>query len=339
MTNSDTENLSGMAYRARQTAAAARASDDAQESPDAGSPAGPAPASLRDEGSPNARGSAAVPPLPASWRVAASSGYPPDEDLWYGQSADAKPHRRVGRTIAVVSLVAAVIAAAVVANNDGRLRSAVDEVATRVQTALAAALAKGDAPSTAPVASPPEFRAPVANHDSEPKLAASEEPTATRAAAPVVLPAPEAAEPTPPPRADQATEPGSALVPAHIVPPKTPARPRPAFVFARSTVTVPESRSAVALTIRRSGSAAGTASVVWWCRDGTARANKDFADLGRRTETFAAAETSRTIFVPIINDGKAEVNKHFSVHLGEYDRERRHLQVLSTVHVEIDDDD
>ena len=339
MTNSDTENLSGMAYRARQPAAAAGASDDAQLPLDVGSPAGPAPASPRDEGSPNARASAAPPPLPASWRsseaLAASSGYPPDEDLWAAQSARARPHRRVGRTIAVVSLVAVVIAAAVVANNDGRLRGAVDEVATRVQTALSAALAKGDGPSTAVGASPAEFRAPEANYDSGPKLAASEEP----AAAPVVLPEPQAAELPSPPRADQGTESGSALVPLDIVPPKTQPRPRPVFVFARSTVTVSESQSAVALTIRRSGSAAGTASVVWWCRDGTAIANKDFADLGQRTETFAAAEMSRTIFVPIINDGKAEVNKHFFVHLGEYDGERRHLQMLSTVHVEIDDDD
>ncbi len=322
MTNSDTENLSGMAYRARQTAPDAGASDD--------------------EESPNARASAAPPPLPASWRsaeaLAASSGYPPDEDLW-AQSAYTNPRRRVGRTIAVVTLVVAVIAAAVVANNDGRLRGAVDEGATRAQTALAAALAKEDGPSTAAGASPAEFRAPDANDDSEPGLAASEEPTAIRGAAPAVLPAPQAAEPTSPPRADQRTEPGAALVPLDIVPPKAPARTQPAFAFARSTVTVSESQSAVALTIRRSGSAAGTASVVWWCRDGTAIANKDFADLGRRTETFAAGEMSRTIFVPIINDGKAEPNKHFFVHLGEYDGERRHLQMLSTVHVEIDDDD
>ena len=95
----------------------------------------------------------------------------------------------------------------------------------------------------------------------------------------------------------------------------------------------------MALTIRRSAGAGASASVVWWCRDGTAIANKDFADLGRRTETFAAGETSRTIFVPIIMDGQGEVRKHFFVYLGEYDSERRNLRVLATARVEIDDDD
>ena len=171
------------------------------------------------------------------------------------------------------------------------------------------------------------------------KLAAGEEPTASRAAAPVVLPAPLAEGPTSPPRLHQVAEPGSARVPVKTVPPNAPAEAPPPFVFARSAVTVSESQSAAALTIRRSGGAGGTASVVWWCRDGTAIANKDFADLGRRTETFAARETSRTILVPIIMDGKAGVNKHFFVYLGEYDSGRRHLRVLSTARVEIDDDD
>ena len=324
---------------------------------DVGGTAGPALASARDEASPdawpNARASAAPvpPPLPASWRsseaLAASSAYPPDEELW--APTGAKPRRRVGPTVAVVGLVAAVLGAAAVVD-DNRLRGAADEAATRVRTALAAAFANGNGPSTAADAPPAEARAPDANLDSESKLAAAEEPTAGGAAAPVTAPvavpapvaapaAPQAAEPTSAPPPDQVAQPGSALLPADAVPPTAPAEAQPPFVFARSAVTVSESRSAVALTIRRSGGAAGKASVVWWCRDGTAIANKDFADLGRRTETFAAGETSRTIFVPIIMDDKAEANKHFLVHLGEYDSGRRHLRVLSTVRVEIDDDD
>jgi hypothetical protein len=153
------------------------------------------------------------------------------------------------------------------------------------------------------------------------------------------LPAPQAAEPTSAPRQDRVAEPASA--PAQPDPASSNGRARaPApFVFARSAVTVSESKNAVALTIRRSSDATGTASVVWWCKDGTAIANKDFADLGRRTETFATGETTRTIFVPIIKDGRREVNKHFFVYLGEYDGGHHQLQVLSTVRVEIDDDD
>src|SRR5258706_2348087 len=85
-------------------------------------------------------------PAPASWRspeaLATSSAPPPD--VYFG-SVDARPRRRVGRTIAVACLVAAVIGEAAVVNGN-RLRG---EVATRVQTALAAALAKGNGPSTA----------------------------------------------------------------------------------------------------------------------------------------------------------------------------------------------
>jgi len=279
-------------------------------------------------------------PAPARRRspeaLATHSAPQPDEEVWAVQSVDPRPPRRAGRTIAVVCLVAAVIGGAAAVVNDSRLRG---EVATRVQTALAAALAKGNGPTTVAAAPAAEARAPDANLDSALTLAAAEQPTASRAAAPVVLPAPPAAAPTPRPRRDQVAEPKSARAPVATAPPNAPTEAQPPFAFARSAVTVSESQSAVALTIRRSGDAAGNASVVWWCKDGTAIANKDYADLGRRTETFAARETSRTILVPIIMDGKAGANKHFFVHLGEYDAARRQLRVLSTARVEIDDDD
>lgn len=299
----------------------------------------------RDGQSPDPRASAAPvpPPLPSGWSspdaLAISSAYPPDDELWASHSARAKPPRRVGRGIAIVGLVAAAIGTAAVFSGT-RLRGAAGEAATRVQTALAAASAEGNRLSAGTLARPSDdARAPDAPPASESKVVASEEPADIQAAAPVVLPPREAPQPTAPPRQPRAAEPESPPAPPDTAPAKARPQAHAPFAFARSAVTVSESKDAVALTIRRSGDAAGTASVVWWCREGTAIANKDFADLGQRTETFAPGETSRTIFVPVIKDDKAEVNKHFFVHLGEYDAGHRHLQVLSTVRVEIDDDD
>ena len=134
-----------------------------------------------------------------------------------------------------------------------------------------------------------------------------------------------------PPAAEAST--GQPSMPAAVA----PASSEPPFSFTRHIVQVSESQSAVALTIVRAADAPAT--VIWWCRGETATADEDFADLGQRTETFGPDETRRTIFVPIVMDSEAEPTESFSVYLGASDGERRELRVLSTVRVEIADDD
>ena len=59
---------------------------------------------------------------------------------------------------------------------------------------------------------------------------------------------------------------------------------------------------AARIVIRRSGDLSGTAEVSWSTADGTAVADRDYADLGARLERFQPGESSRTIYVPLIDN-------------------------------------
>ncbi len=151
-------------------------------------------------------------------------------------------------------------------------------------------------------------------------------------------------------RATSADEPAIALptpptsgaavtaAPARDAPAPPAAREGPLFEIAEPVVAVSEGQGAAAIVIRRNGDATAAASVIWWCEPQTALGDEDFADLGRRRETFAPGETTRTVFVPLINDVAAEATEVFLVHVGQYDSTRT-LRVSSTARVEINDDD
>ena len=99
-----------------------------------------------------------------------------------------------------------------------------------------------------------------------------------------------------------------------------------------------ENQAAAAIVIERSAASA-PATIVWWTSDNTAVADKDYANLGQRTERFAAGEHSRTVFVPLVVDSLPERTESFYVYLGRYDAGRSHLALLSSVRVDIRDDD
>ncbi|HET8755896.1 MAG TPA: Calx-beta domain-containing protein, partial [Solirubrobacteraceae bacterium] len=101
-----------------------------------------------------------------------------------------------------------------------------------------------------------------------------------------------------------------------------------------STIGVREGDVAARITIRRSGDLSGAAEVSWWTEDGSAVADADYADLGARIERFAPGEASRTVFVPLTNDGVSEDVKSFSVLLG-----RGSGEVVARARVDIVDDD
>jgi hypothetical protein len=171
-----------------------------------------------------------------------------------------------------------------------------------------------DAPQTpaAPADPAPEPPPPAATAPIEaPDIAAA---PVEIPAAPVEIPAPEAA----------ATE----------APATGPAR----FAFSQPVLTVSESDVAARIVIRRSGNTAESASIAWWADDGSAIADQDFADLGRRVERFAPGETIRAGFVPLTNDAGEEPVKCFNVYLGRADSRSR-AEPLSGMRVDIIDDD
>ncbi len=125
---------------------------------------------------------------------------------------------------------------------------------------------------------------------------------------------------------------------AEAAPADTPAAGPPRFAFSQPVLTVSERDVAARIVIRRSGNTSERASIAWWTADGSARADQDFANLGRRVERFAPGETMRAVFVPLTNDTVAEPVKSFNVYLGRADS-RGTAEPLSGMRVDIIDDD
>jgi hypothetical protein len=144
--------------------------------------------------------------------------------------------------------------------------------------------------------------------------------------------------------APAAEEPRSALVgPAPAVAPPAAATNvatagETRFDFQQPVVTVREGDVAARIVIRRSGDLSGSAEVSWWTADGTAVADRDYADLGARVERFAPGEASRTVYVPLTNDAVAEPARNFKVLLGRGDSARTGASA-GEMRVDILDDD
>lgn len=152
-------------------------------------------------------------------------------------------------------------------------------------------------------------------------------------------------EPAVAPEADAAPEAEAApqpepVVPAPALPPPVEAAPDAAataaptatpgptrFAFQQPALSVREGDVAARVVIRRSGDLSGSAEVSWRAADGTAIADRDYADLGARVERFAPGEASRAVFVPLTNDAVPEPAKSFSVLLGLPDGATEELRV------------
>jgi hypothetical protein len=146
---------------------------------------------------------------------------------------------------------------------------------------------------------------------------------------PVTPPAdvPAAAAPAPVASAPAAAE----ATPQVEAPAATPGPTR--FAFQQPVLSVREGDVAARIVIRRSGDLSGATEISWWTADGTALADRDFADLGARVERFAPGEPSRTVFVPLTNDATPEPARSFSVLLG------RAGATVDELRVDIIDDD
>ena len=140
----------------------------------------------------------------------------------------------------------------------------------------------------------------------------------------------EPAEAAPAPVASAPVE----ATPPPMAPAVQTAAPGPTrFAFQQPVLSVREGDVAARIVIRRSGDLSGATEISWWTADGTAVADRDFADLGARVERFAPGEASRTIFVPLTNDATPEPDKSFSVLLG------RGGVTVEELRVDIIDDD
>jgi hypothetical protein len=127
-----------------------------------------------------------------------------------------------------------------------------------------------------------------------------------------------------------------AAAPASTPAPVSPPSPE-TIAFALPKVTVSESDASAAVLVVRSGGTRGPSVFTWWTTEGTAKAGKDYVDLGRVVVKFAAGEQNRAIHIPIVGDGVAEDTESFYVNLAPGDDASAEPQ--DRVEVVIEDDD
>ena len=88
------------------------------------------------------------------------------------------------------------------------------------------------------------------------------------------------------------------------------------FSFRDTSLNVTEGQDMVAIELLRKGGSEIDAAAVWWTENGTALADRDYAESGVRTENFPAGVNSRTLYIPLIADSRAEAPETFFVHAG-----------------------
>lgn len=86
--------------------------------------------------------------------------------------------------------------------------------------------------------------------------------------------------------------------------------------FSAANYTVNENAPAARVTVRRLGSASHDVSFAWWTVEDSAKADVDFAPLGRRVEHIPPGEEAVTIYVPIISNPLRHQTSSFYVVLG-----------------------
>jgi hypothetical protein len=118
-----------------------------------------------------------------------------------------------------------------------------------------------------------------------------------------------------------------------------PTSPEFPFAFVAPTITVSEKDKLARIEVRRLDGTDVASSVVWWLGNATASEDNDYGKLGQHTEFFARGEESRTLYIPLIDDKEHETAESFYVYLGRYSPQKKHLDALASVRVDIVDDD
>ena len=99
-------------------------------------------------------------------------------------------------------------------------------------------------------------------------------------------------------------------------PPAAGATPAQALQFSSSSYQVKDSSPAARVVVRRSGDTQDELRFVWWTLDDTAKADVDYAPLGRRTEHMLPGQDHVTLYVPIISNPLRHETATFYVALG-----------------------
>jgi serine/threonine protein kinase len=90
-----------------------------------------------------------------------------------------------------------------------------------------------------------------------------------------------------------------------------------AVAFSASSYHVDDGSPAARVVVRRHGGSQNELRFVWWTVDDTAKADVDYAPLGRRTEYIPSGQDQVTIYVPIISNPLRHETATFYVALGD----------------------
>lgn len=91
--------------------------------------------------------------------------------------------------------------------------------------------------------------------------------------------------------------------------------PVPPLQFSAASYIVPGTEPAARIVIRRNGSTDGDVDFVWWTEEGSAKADVDYASLGRRVERIPSGSDKITVYVPIISNSQRHDLTQFYVTL------------------------
>jgi len=112
----------------------------------------------------------------------------------------------------------------------------------------------------------------------------------------------------------------------------------PTFQFSAGTFTVKEGTRLAAITITRTGGSSGAATVQFSTADGSAKAGTDYVAVNR-TVSFADGQTSKVVYVEIMNDRSGEAAETVNLSLSNPTGGVSALGVRSTALLSITDDD
>jgi hypothetical protein len=91
----------------------------------------------------------------------------------------------------------------------------------------------------------------------------------------------------------------------------------PRLEFSAPSYVVPGTEPAARIVIRRNGSTDGDVNFVWWTEEASAKADVDYASLGRRIERIPSGSDRITVYVPIISTPLRHEVTQFYVSLGD----------------------
>ena len=80
-----------------------------------------------------------------------------------------------------------------------------------------------------------------------------------------------------------------------------------------ASIRISEGAPAAVVVLRRSGNTAVPVSLTWHTQDGSAHHGEDFTTPANRSARFAAGQTTRAIYVPLVNDDRSEPEEFFSL--------------------------